>query len=210
MGGGERSSFGFGVGRDLGCDLSYAAIGVEARGRVPRIGDDDDFVSRCCGDEALEAGLHGGIRSDDGGTELALDGDALPLRPEWSHGIDGRPQLNGLVADEAEKALLRRGEKFLRGGVGLRSNDLDADHEPWLLQNSAGLEVLAIDAGRGLKHVGGEVSRKGKRETEGSGEARAVVARSKKRDGNAGVAAGDGFDDLAGLIGTEVGAEFLE
>ena len=134
--------------------MSYcgqAAIGVEARGVVPGVGDGDDFIGGGGGLEAAEAGFDGVCGANDCGAESALDGGALEVVPERLHGVDGGKQLDGLIANEAEESLLRRGEKALRFGVGLGGDDLDGHGEPGLLQHFTGAEAGAIEVCGGLK-----------------------------------------------------------
>ena len=190
--------------------MRHTLIRIEARREVPGVGDDDDFVG--CGgrDEAFEAGADGVFRADDGGAEFAFHCGALPLGPQAGHGIDGRQELDGLVADEAQKALLRRGEKLLRGRVGFGSDDLDGDDEVGLGEDIVGVEILAVKARSCIEHVGREVGGEGEGKSERCRQARAEVARSEEGDGHIAVMAGNGFDGLAGLVGTEIGAQLFE
>ena len=73
-----------------------------------------------------------------------------------------------------------------------------------------GLEFAAIEAGGDFEHVGREVGGEGKGQSERRGEARAVIAGAKKRDGNVAVASGKCLDDLVGAFGSEIGAQLFE
>ena len=150
------------------------------------------------------------FRADDGGAEFAFHCGALPLGPQAGHGIDGRQELDGLVADEAQKALLRRGEKLLRGRVGFGSDDLDGDDEVSLGEGMVGVEILAVKARSCIEHVGREVGGgEGEGKCERCRQARAEVARSEEGDGHIAVMAGNGFDGLAGLV-EPIGAQLFE
>ena len=151
---------------------------------LPCIGDDDDLIGARCSDKGVESfpdGLHG---ADDGGAELAFDDRRFPLLPDSIHRIDRRQQLDGLAADEAQKALLRRGEEAPGSGIGFRGDDRHADDQPWLLQDFAGAEVLAVELSGRVEQVGRKVRRKREGQSKLRGELRAEIARAQQNDGD--------------------------
>ena len=81
---------------------------------VPGVCYGNDFVGIGGSEELLEAGFDGGFRADNGFAEAAFDGGSFEVVPERVHGVDWREEFDGLIADEAEEALLGCGEEAAR------------------------------------------------------------------------------------------------
>lgn len=195
---------------EVASDSGEAAVGVEAGGVVPCIGNCDNFVCAGGGDKTLQARGDSGIAADDGCAEFAFDSGAFPVCPESLHGVDGRKQFDGLIANEAQESLLGGGEEALRGGIGFGGENGYGDDEPRALEDVTGLKVSEVEACGVLKHLRGKVCREGEGKAERGGKASAVVAGAEQEDGHTAVLAGMGLDGLAGLLGAEVGSELGE
>ena len=136
-------------------DGGEAAVAVDAGFRVEGVGDGDDLVGSGGAKEILEAGADGGFGADDGGGEAGIDRFALDGIPELVHrfGVDRREGFDGLVADEAEEALLRSGEEAAGFSVCLGDDDGDGEGEVGLGElligrRGTGLEVVEVDLDR--------------------------------------------------------------
>jgi len=174
---------------------------------VPGVGYGDDFVGACAGEQVFEAGFDGACGSDDGFAEAAFDGGSFEVIPEVVHGVDRRQKLDGLIADETQEALLRRGEEAARGFVGFGCDYGDSHNQPGLLQSFARPEERTVEMRGVNEHLRSEVRRKGEGQSELGSEASAEVAGAEERDGNVAVLTGMSFDSLMGQLGTEIGAK---
>jgi len=112
---------------------------------IPGVGYCDNFIGASGGEQLFQAGFDGGFGAYDGFPKAALDGGAFKVIPEGVHRVDGWEKFDGLIADEAEEALLRRGEKAACGFVALGNDYRDGNDEPRLAEGRGGAEVCAIE-----------------------------------------------------------------
>ncbi len=198
-------------------DAGQPPVGVDAGSVLVGVGDGDDFAGVGLVEEQLEAGFDGGFRADDGLGEAGFDGFALVWMPELVHrfGSDGRERFDGLIADEAQEALLRGGEEALGFGVCLGSDERDGDDEVrlgkgWAKRSVVGAEVFEVDLRRGEERLRGEVGCEGEGQSLPRGEGCAVGAGAEDRDGDVSSLAWKGMYALAGLWGAEIRLELVE
>ena len=177
---------------------------------VVGVGDCDDLVGHGVADELVEPGADRSFRADDGGAELARDRFHLPGLAEGFDGVNRGQQFDGLVADEAQEALLGRGEQMARGSVGLRGEHLHGDHQMRLGERGAGAEVVAVKAAGDVEVVRRKVRGKGEGQAELGGQRSREGAGAEQSDGDIAALAGDGADGLIGPVRAQVALQLAE
>lgn len=190
-------------------------VAVQTIGLVVEVGDGDDFVGAGFSDQFFEAVAHGFIGADDGYAEAGVDGFAFEWAPGlvvggWAvHGLDGWDYFYGLVADEAQETLQRRGGQVRGLRVGFGGDDGRGDDEMRFCED-AGFEGGAVDAGCFVESLRGEMRGEGEGQAEAGGELGSVEAGAEDGDGDPGVLAGDGAGHLAGTHGAQETLKFGE
>ena len=120
----------------------------QPRGVVVDLGGQHQLVRSGSLGEGEEAAAHRLRRTDHGGGEHLGDQVAVGGRESLLQPIVGRGQWPRAAAAQVDEGLLEGGEKPPRLGVGIRGEDVDADHRVGALQPIGGPETGAVERER--------------------------------------------------------------